>query len=177
MKQQPPEIEVALDKADVRSKGLDFKKVLCWVNSTRIKDSVVALAKSLAATCNGKCHVVMGLDCPSRDRNQLPSNGPGQLPLTPEVIGRAETELAALYGEDAHTMVLPGHPIAEVRRYARTQAMDIIAVGDQGLAVERAYGERLCDNAPCAVVVLMMPQMNNPKQTRPQFSAGRTYER
>ena len=68
-------------------------------------------------------------------------------------------------------MVLPGHPVAEIRRYARTQNIDLIVMGEQALAVEKTYGERLLDDAPCTVMVLGLPQQtDNPTKNRPTQS-------
>ncbi len=137
--------------------GISFKRVLCWVNSTAVREWTAELAFSLAASCNGSCHVVMCLDCASRPGNPVQK---GNGPLTPELISAACNDLANLYGDDMHTMVLPGNPIAEIRRYARTKEMDLIVMGKQGLAVESLYGEQLYKDAPCTVMVLVMPEDN-----------------
>jgi nucleotide-binding universal stress UspA family protein len=79
-------------------------------------------------------------------------------PVTPEVIDGAERRLAKLYGPGAHTMVLPGHPVTEIRRYALNHRMDLIVYGGQGLAAEKTCGERLCDDAPCSLMILFFPK-------------------
>ena len=76
------------------------------------------------------------------------------IPLTPEIINAAKQKLSALYGDDVFTLVLPGHPIAEINRYARNKQMSLIVVGEQGLAVERDYGQCLSEDAPCTVMTL-----------------------
>ena len=146
------------------TKGISYKRVLCWVDSTEDADLVVAVAQALVATCDGKCHVVMGLDCPARSNRALGNGRSGSIPLTPEVIAKTESRLASLYGDDVSTMVLPGKPITEIRRYARNKKMDLIAIGNQGLAVERAYGEQLHENAPCPVMTLFIPKPANDAQ-------------
>jgi nucleotide-binding universal stress UspA family protein len=106
-------------------------------------------------------------------------DSPEKKPLTPEVIGQTGTELSTLYGNDIHTMVLPGHPITEIRRYARTRNIDLIVMGEQALAVEEAYGERLLDDAPCMVMVLAIPkQEENPSTNRPaKVKSGQMHKR
>ncbi len=166
-----------VDATDIPARtlpGFGFKKVLCWVNSTETSEWTVQAARSLAVTSNGSCHVIMCLDCASRPGKPVQK---GKAPLTPEVIAKACADLAELYGDEVHTMVLPGNPIAEIRRYARNQKMDLIVMGEQGLAVERTYGERLYENAPCTVMVLVMPEENNTSNESRTQTKGRQHER
>lgn len=136
---------------------LKLRKVLCWVNSTEKTDWTVQIGKALASAFQGVCHVVMCLECqnPHGSRPDCPERRP---PLTPETISEAGEALQDLYGNDVLTMVLPGHPIAEVRRYASTRNMDLIIVGEQALEVERTWGERVYEKSPCAVMILVLPE-------------------
>ena len=129
------------------------RRILCWVCSTEKPDSAVPVAQILARMHKGECHVVMSLDAP----HKLNHAAGRSTPLTPEIINAAKRKLATLYGEDVFTLVLPGHPIAEIKRYARNKHVSLIIVGEQGLAVERDYGQSLCDDAPCAVMTLYQP--------------------
>jgi len=129
------------------------RRILCWVSSTDKPDAAVPLARILARMHKGECHVVMSLDAPHR----LDQAEGRSIPLTPEIINAAKQKLANLYGEDVFTLVLPGHPVAEIKRYARNKHVSLIIVGEQGLAVERDYGQSLCDDAPCAVMTLYQP--------------------
>ena len=148
-------------------RGNDLKNVLCWVDSTDRQDWIVKVGKALSDSCQGRCHAVMGLDCPSRvSGSSAKPAKPGRAPLTPEIIALAGKRLSALYDEEIHTMVLPGHPVAEIRRYARTRKVDLIIMGEQALQVERAYGERLIENAPCTVMILATPE---PEKRAPSF--------
>ena len=145
-------------KGNYRSNGVGLleilgRRILCWVCSTEKPDSAVPLAQTLARMHKGECHVVMSLDAPYR----LNHAGGRSIPLTPEIINAAKQKLATLYGEDVFTLVLPGHPVAEIKRYARNKHVSLIIVGEQGLAAERDYGQRLCDDAPCAVMTLFQP--------------------
>jgi len=128
--------------------GLEPERCVCWVGSLEEPDRVFDLARSLVGP--DACEVVMCLD-PGEA-------GPHKRPLTPEVIMAAETRLQRLYGPNTRTMVLPGHPISEIRRFARTQEVDLIVMGEQAHAIERQLGERLIDDAPCAVLSLIHPQ-------------------
>ena len=136
-------------------------KILCWVGSTEKPDSAVPLAQVLARLHKGECHVVMSLDIPNGIPGGTPSGNHSPsgrcTPLTPEIINRAKQELAHLYGDDVFTLVLPGHPITEIKRYARNKKVKLIIVGEQGLAAEREYGQKLCDDAPCTVLTLFIP--------------------
>lgn len=153
-----PENNQPLEQLDFSS----IKRILCWVTSMNRRDSSAMFGQSLARQNNAECHIVMGLDSP----NQLPGTDSSlgalekKAPLTPEVISKAERILARLYCDIDHvrTMVLPGHPIQEIRRYARRHQIDLILMGNQGLSVEEKYGERLCESAPCAVIVMIPPQ-------------------
>ena len=145
---------------------LRLQKVLCWVNSTEKIDWTVQIGRALASNYEGVCHVVMCLECQNHHGNRRDSSRPLQ-PLTPEKISEAGDALQDLYGNDVLTMVLPGHPIAEVRRYASARKMDLIIVGEQALEVEKSWGERLYEKSPCAVMILVMPgtlQENEEKQ-------------
>jgi len=131
--------------------GISCKAVLCWVGSSEEQEEVVKVAAALAHLGTGGIQVVMGLDSPNRFHGEGPVD-----PLTPEVIGRAERRLARLYGP-IRTMVLPGHPVVEVRRYARNHKVDLIVMGSQALQLEERYGERLYAHAPCPVLILVKP--------------------
>ena len=150
-------------------RGVDLKNVLCWVDSTDRQDWVVKVGKALADSSSGRCHAVMGLDSPS----QIGSGKRGRAPLTPEIIALAGKRLSSLYGDEIHTMVLPGHPVAEIRRYARTRHIDLIVMREQALAVERAYGERLIESAPCMVMILATPE---PEKRNQPFQLLETQE-
>ena len=111
----------------------------------------VPLARALASLSDGQCRVILGLDAPS--------------PLTPELITKAERDLAVLYGDAARIIVLPGRPVREVARYARNHDMDLVVMGEQASAVERRCGERVADLAPCAVMILLGPAESNRRRS------------
>lgn len=123
--------------------GMPCQRVLCWVGLHDEPDHAVPVARALAAQSRGQCHLVLCLDAPS--------------PLTPELITRAKRELAALYGDEARTIVLPGRPVREVARYARNHEMDLVVMGEQASEVERRCGERFADLSPCTVMILLRP--------------------
>lgn len=140
--------------------GLTCERVLCWVDLLDREEPIVELGRALTAGAEDACHVVLGLDSPHRVSGAAqPETGGEQarLPLTPEVIGRAERRLGELYGRGVKTMVLPGNPVVEVRRYARRHHVDLIIMGAPALAVERRMGEQLLDNAPCTILILVSP--------------------
>lgn len=148
--------EVARGTTPAADVGPAFRRVLLWVNSPDRSDPALSVALLLARRGSGILHVVMGLDSPGRYR---PVSEGRVEPLTPEVIERVCTALADLYGEaggeavEVHTMVLPGHPVEEVRRYARRHRVDVIVMGDQALDAEEDYGDHLLRDAPCPVVL------------------------
>lgn len=134
--------------------GLTCERVLCWVDSLDSEEPTVELGRALTGGVAGACHVVLGLDSPHR----VPGPArPEKAPLTPEVIGRAERRLSEIYGQGVKTMVLPGNPVAEVRRYARRHRVDLIIMGGPALEVERRVGEQLLENAPCTILILVPP--------------------
>ena len=137
--------------------GIRCDRVLCWVNSADEADDVVPVALALATKAAGACHVVMCLDTLKRGGAKgRPLSA--SAPLTPKIISTAGRRLAELYGDQVRTLVLPGDPVQEIRRYARNHQMDLVVVGGQGLDAERICGERLCDDAPCAVMILVIPK-------------------
>jgi nucleotide-binding universal stress UspA family protein len=138
------------------------EKVLCFVGSAEVSDPVVEVAKTFAAIGSEPCHVVLCLD---PDAHRADPAGRACTPLTPEVICRAKEQLKALYGSDVHTVVLPGHPVREIRRYARNHKVDLIVVGRQGRDTEESCGDRIPDGAPCAVLSLILPLKEEPNET------------
>lgn len=132
--------------------GVRCGRVVCWVDSTAQPDQIVRVARALARPSAGQCQVVMCLDAACPEPGSRPS------PLTPERIGQTECQLADLYGAGVSTLVLPGHPVAEIRRFALNNRVDLIVMGEQGLALERLYGQRLLEDPPCPVMVLAWPR-------------------
>ena len=145
---------------------LPVHSAICWVASTTERDAVFPLACKL--TEPGQCQLVLCLD--SLHRLGCGDKGVTQKgPLTPEVISLAEEMLKGLYGQDANAIVLPGHPITEVRRYARNHDFDLIVMGEQALSIEREYAERLIDDTPCAVLILSTPKKKPPIETATSY--------
>lgn len=136
--------------------GLLGERCICWVASTRQTDGAVSLARDLVWP--NPCHLVLCLDSPDRVSPEKGGGAGRRRPLTPEVIGKATVMLRELYGPDTSVMVLPGRPLAEIRRYARTNQVSLIVMGKQALTVEAEYGERLLDDPPCPILVFVEPQ-------------------
>ena len=132
---------------------------VCWVASTKEADAAVALAKELGRP--NPCRVVLCLDSPDRlyARQSSPTRRRG--PLTPEMIGRATSLLHNLYGPDTEAMVLPGEPLAEIRRYVRTHNISLVVMGEQALTLESEYDARLIDDPPCPVLLFVDPTRSN----------------
>ena len=144
--------------------GVKCEKVICWVGSTDAPDRVVEVAKSFAAIGGEPCHVVMCLNPGGRDG---PRDRRGRAPLTPELICSAGDRLKGLYGSEVYTVVLPGYPVTEIRRYATNHHADLIVIGEQGRKVERECGEQLMDTAPCAVLNLALPSPEGASALKP----------
>lgn len=149
--------EPARTTTPVTEVGPAYRRVLLWVNSARQVDAALPIALLLARRGSGILHVVMGLDSPHRYR---PGSAGRPEPLTPQVIERVCTALADLYGDvggetvEVHTMVLPGHPVEEIRRYARRHQIEVVVMGEQALDAEEAFGDHLLREAPCPVVLV-----------------------
>ena len=141
---------------------IECKTVLCWVGSIEQSEATVHLACTLANSSQGRCLVVLGLDSPARLQGSGVGGREQRSHLTPELISMAERKLAKLYGEATQTMVLPGHPIAEVRRYAKHHGVDLVVMGEQAIEIEREYGERLMDDAPSAMMIYLAPRRSPP---------------
>lgn len=136
--------------------GVRCNKVVSWVDSFVHRDHSVAAARALAQSESGCHQVVLCLDSPCRTRLATELCVSGQRPLTPEVLSRAQARLAELYSWESPTLVLPGHPPAEIRRFALNNAVDLLVMGEQALALEREYQDWICGNPPCAVMVLVL---------------------
>ena len=134
-------------------------RCVCWVASTGEVDAAVALARELGRP--NPCHVVLCLDSPDRLRPGRASGTRRRGPLTPELIGRATSLLRSLYGPDTEAMVLPGEPLAEIRRYVRTHDINLVVMGEQALTLESEYDARLIDDPPCPVLVFVDPTRSN----------------
>lgn len=135
---------------------LDVETLLCWVGSAEEADPVATVAKTLAAHLGAKCQMIMGLASPFR------SSSSGQAstelePLTPGAIAATQRRLAALYSSELQPIVVPGNPVVEVGRYATAHRVDLVVMGEQALRVETECGQRLADNAPCTVLILVPP--------------------
>ena len=141
--------------------GMKCEKVVCWVNSVDEAEPMVEVAKTFAAIGVEPCHVVMCLEPDSSTTGRRTC-----APLTPEMICEAKDRLKELYGGDVHTVVLPGHPLTEIRRYARNHHVDLIVVGRQGTGVEINSGERLQGGLSCAVLTLILPSEEGETNTR-----------
>ncbi len=145
--------------------GPGYRRVLLWVHSATEVDPAFPVALLLTRRGSGILHVVMGLDSPGRYR---PAPSGRVEPLTPAAIERVCTALADLYGAgrdtgpgddwregvEVHTMVLPGHPVEEVRRYARRHRIEVVVMGEQALDAEEAFGDHLVRDPPCPVVLV-----------------------
>ena len=136
--------------------NINPRACICWVGS--IFETEVALSLACAFTKPEPCRVVMGLDSPFRVMGDGQRSPRRKAPLTPSIIRTAESRLGNLYGHRARCMVLPGHPVQEIRRYARTQNIELIVMGEQAMAIEAEYGERLIDKPPCAVLLFVDPK-------------------
>jgi nucleotide-binding universal stress UspA family protein len=161
-------VRAVVQAKTTRLPGIDGQLVLCWVGSTEERDPVVDLGRTLAADSGGRCHVVVVLGVGGEVSH------PGVVvPQTPETISRANRRLQKLYGEDVAAMALPGHCISEIRRYAINHQATLIVMGEQALAVERAHGERLHEQAPCAVLIVVPATYRNPTGSRSNDSHSR----
>lgn len=136
--------------------GLRVDRCLCWVASLKEPEAVFPLACALADS--RRCQVVLGLDSPHRINSTGEAAPEKKKPLTPEVIMTAEVRLRQLYGEECGTVVLPGHPIRELRRYAIRNRIDLIVMGQQAIDIEREYNERVVDDAPCNILCLIVQE-------------------
>jgi nucleotide-binding universal stress UspA family protein len=144
--------------------GIGCRKVLCWVNSVAEADRVVLVGMALSEAVGGHCEVVLCLDAPCRSGLCCELGVERDAPLTPEVISRAEARLARLYGDALPTLVLPGQPVTEIRRYARHKEIELIVMGEQCLNLQRQTGQWLCDDAPCAVLSIVLPPEEQPRR-------------
>ncbi len=144
--------------------GIRCSRVLCWVNSVAELDRVVLVGMALSETVAGHCEVVLCLDAPCRSGLSCELGVERDAPLTPEVISRAERKLARLYRDALPTLVLPGQPVAEIRRYARHKQIELIVMGEQCLKLQRQTGQWLCDDAPCAVLSIVLPPEEQPRR-------------
>jgi nucleotide-binding universal stress UspA family protein len=135
--------------------GYEANSCICWVGSVKQQDIAFEAARLMAAP--RACHIVMCLDTPQRLRSAQSESPRRQQPLTPEHISTAEAMLRHLYGQGAQVMVLPGNPITEIRRYAHTHGVKLIVMGEQASALEKEYGARLVDDAPCSVLLFINP--------------------
>lgn len=145
--------------------GSDEGRCVCWVASTRERDAAVSVVRELVRSA--PCHVVICLDSPHRLDAGRPTGVDRRRPMTPELIRTATSMLRKLYGPDTDAMVLLGEPLAEIRRYVRTQHIDLVVMGEQAIAIENEYHARLIDDPPCPVLVFV-----DPDRSRAELHAG-----
>ena len=145
--------------------GVHCNKVISWVDSFVSRDHSVAVARALAESGHGFHEVVLCLDSPCRTRLASELHVSGRSPLTPDVLSRAQARLSELYRWESPTLVLPGHPPVEIRRYVHNNAVDLLVVGQQGLTLQREYREWVSDDPPCAVMFLVVPATNPTART------------
>jgi len=130
----------------------------------------VAAARTLARSESGSHEVVLCLDSPCRTRLAAELCVSSRRPLTPKVLSRAQDKLAELYSWESPTLVLPGNPPEEIRRYARNNAVDLLVMGEQALALEHEYKDWICGDPPCAVMILVLRPTGH---THPPQQGGR----
>ena len=151
--------------------GVTCNRVVSWVDSFDRRDHSVVAARALARSGAGCHEVVLCLDSPCRAQLAAELSVSGQSPLTPQILGRAQARLAELYSWESPTLVLPGHPPEEIRRYTRNNAVDLLVLGEQALALQREYGDWICGDPPCAVMVLVLRPTGH---ATPPLQGGRT---
>jgi nucleotide-binding universal stress UspA family protein len=134
---------------------LDVEILLCWVGSAEEADPVAAVAQALAANLGATCQMIMGLASPFGSSRTSGQGSADLEPLTPGAIATTQRRLAALYGRELQPIVVPGNPVVEVRRYAAVHRVDLVVMGEQAMHVEQECGQRLADNAPCMVLILV----------------------
>jgi len=143
--------------------------VLVPTDFSETSDSALRYGKALATAFGATLHVVHIIEEPYGQPWAVEAYGFSLAALQDEWIKDAQARLAASVTEDekktlktATTTVL-GHPVMEILRYAKDNAVDLIVMGTHGRGplghvVLGSVAERVVRKAPCPVLTVRTPE-------------------
>ena len=146
-----------------------LKNVLVPTDFSETSDSALRYGKALAAAFGGTLHIVHIVEEPYGQPWAVEAYGFSLAALQDEWIKDAQGRLAASVTEDEKktlksiTTTVLGHPVMEILRYAKENAIDLIVMGTHGRGplghvVLGSVAERVVRKAPCPVLTVRTPE-------------------
>jgi nucleotide-binding universal stress UspA family protein len=146
-----------------------LKHVLVPTDFSETSDSALRYGKALAGAFGATLHVVHIVEEPYGQPWAVEAYGFSLATLQDEWIKDAQSRLAASLVDDekktlkAVTTTVLGHPVMEILRYAKDNAIDLIVMGTHGRGplghvVLGSVAERVVRKAPCPVLTVRTPE-------------------
>ena len=146
-----------------------LKNVLVPTDFSETSDSALRYGKALAAAFGATLHVVHIVEEPYGQPWAVEAYGFSLAALQDEWIKDAQARLADGLTADekaalhAVTTTVLGHPVMEILRYAKDNAIDLIVMGTHGRGplghvVLGSVAERVVRKAPCPVLTVGTPE-------------------
>ena len=146
-----------------------LKQVLVPTDFSETSDSALRYAKAFAGAFGGTLHVVHVIEEPYGQPWAVEAYGFSLSALQDEWIKDAQGRLASILTEEerktlkAVTTTVLGHPVMEILRYAKENAIDLIVMGTHGRGplghvVLGSVAERVVRKAPCPVLTVRTPE-------------------
>jgi nucleotide-binding universal stress UspA family protein len=146
-----------------------LKNVLVPTDFSETSDSALRYGKALAAAFGATLHVVHIVEEPYGQPWAVEAYGFSLAALQDEWIKDAQSRLADSLTADekaalhAVTTTVLGHPVMEILRYAKDNAVDLIVMGTHGRGplghvVLGSVAERVVRKAPCPVLTVRSPE-------------------
>jgi nucleotide-binding universal stress UspA family protein len=146
-----------------------LKNVLVPTDFSETSDSALRYGKALASAFGATLHVVHIVEEPYGQPWAVEAYGFSLAALQDEWIKDAQSRLAeGLAAEEkatlhAVTTTVLGHPVMEILRYAKDNAIDLIVMGTHGRGplghvVLGSVAERVVRKAPCPVLTVRSPE-------------------
>ena len=146
-----------------------LKNVLVPTDFSETSDSALRYGKALAGAFGATLHVVHIVEEPYGQPWAVEAYGFSLAALQDEWIKDAQARLAdGLTADEKATLhavptTVLGHPVMEILRYAKDNAIDLIVMGTHGRGplghvVLGSVAERVVRKAPCPVLTVRSPE-------------------
>jgi nucleotide-binding universal stress UspA family protein len=146
-----------------------LKHVLVPTDFSETSDVALKYGKAFAAAFGATLHIVHIIEEPYGQPWAVEAYGFSLAALQDEWIKEAKSRMDKILSEDerksmtAVTTTVLGHPVMEILRYAKENAVDLIVMGTHGRGplghvVMGSVAERVVRKSPCPVLTVRAPE-------------------